>query len=231
MSIALKAGQTLSIKENFGDVQEVGFGFGWGCAEGDLHVELNCFMLDKRKKFVEMENGFTFEESVMVHPEDQMDGANARDLLQLNVDFRQVPAAVEKLVFVANLFHPDWGDHFGQISNAYIRLFHKESGREKMRFLFNQNSNGKTVMVLMQLIRGEQGWEIQSIGQGKGRRLVRLTTALANIGIVVLIILVIVNAVALHAIGFFSSALLLGFLMFVSITWERDYVRSVVKRF
>ncbi len=100
-----------------------------------------------------------------------------------------------------------------------------------MRFLFNQNSNGKTVMVLMQLIRGEQGWEIQSIGQGKGRRLVRLTTALANIGILVLIILVIVNAVALHAIGFFSSALLLGFLMFVSITWERDYVRAVAKRF
>jgi len=231
MSIDLKPAQVLSFTEHFGAVQEVGFGFGWEVAKEDPLVVVNGVMLDKQKRIVEGAHDLSFVESERVQHDASAEETSTCDLLEFALDFQQIPPDVETLVFVANIVYADLTEHFGRIGNAYIRLVHKDSGREQMRFVCNNKSEGKTVMVLMRLMRDEQDWKIQALGQGRGSRLARLRIALSKIGVFLLIILLVVNAIKFNATHFCLSAVILIVLICSSIYWERAYIRSAVKTF
>lgn len=86
---------------------------------------------------------------------------------QIEVDFAQIPADVEKIVFVVYA-DPDLrqAGHFGAVRGAYVRIC-DQSGDELVRYDVEKPSDmDVTAMVFAEIYRHRGGWKMRAVGQG-----------------------------------------------------------------
>lgn len=102
----------------------------------------------------------------IVHQGDNLTGAGDGDDEQIMVNLQQVPSEIEKMVFVVNIYDGKARkQHFGMISNAFIRLVDMDSKNEICKFNLSENYNNMTGLVVGEIYRKNGEWKFNAIGQ------------------------------------------------------------------
>ncbi len=103
----------------------------------------------------------------IVHQGDNLTGEGEGDDEQIMVDLPAVPAAVDKIVFVVNIYDANVRrQHFGMIRNAFIRIVDMGTRSEICRFNLTEDYSGMTGMIAGELYRRNGEWKFNAIGQG-----------------------------------------------------------------
>lgn len=102
----------------------------------------------------------------IIHQGDNLTGAGAGDDEQIIVDLSLIPANIEKLVFVVNIYDGSRrNQHFGMIRNAFIRLVDMEGHNEICRFNLSENYNGMTGLIVGEIYKKNGSWRFNAVGQ------------------------------------------------------------------
>ena len=100
------------------------------------------------------------------HMGDNLTGAGDGDDEQIMVDLSLVPANIDKMVFVVNIYDArNRNQHFGMIRNAFIRVVDMDGRTEICRFNLSENYNGMTGLVVAEIYRKNGAWKFNAIGQ------------------------------------------------------------------
>ncbi len=186
MSVNLKKGQKISlVKPGEPGLQRIMVGLGWDEVERkrswfapkpqDIDCDASVILCGADGKVVTRDihktcvyfGNLVHESGAIVHQGDNLTGAGEGDDEQIMVDLNRIPANIDKLVFVVNIYDADVrNQHFGLIRNAFIRLVDLRTQKEICRFDLSEDYSGKTGMIVGEIYRHNGEWKFNAIGQG-----------------------------------------------------------------
>ena len=185
MSINLQKGQRISLKKESPGLTTVMCGLGWDVAQSsggflgifkpssnlDLDASVLCLnangKLDNNMNVIYY-NNLSHVSGGITHLGDNLTGEGEGDDEQILVDLPKIPPEINKLVFVVSIFQAlDRQQDFGQVENAFVRLVDTFNNKEIARYnLSGQQYQGSTGMIMAEIDRDNNSWNMQAIGQG-----------------------------------------------------------------
>ncbi len=176
MPVNLKKGQKVSLtKENPG-LKRVVVGLGWDVnafdTGGDFDLDAAAFLLTDSGK-VKDSGDFVFYGNLkhtsgsVQHMGDNLTGAGDGDDEQIKVDLSMVPEDISKIAFSATIYEAEARrQNFGQVSNAFIRIYNEETGEEILRYDLGEDFSIETAVVFGELYKNGEEWKFNAIGSG-----------------------------------------------------------------
>jgi len=176
MPVCLTKGQKVSLTKDNPGLKNVTIGLGWDInafdTGGDFDLDASAFVLTDSGK-VSSDADFVFYGN-LTHPSgaikhlgDNRTGAGEGDDEQLQVDLTNVPAQYSRIAFTATIYDADnRRQNFGQVSNAFIRIYNSETGEELMRYDLGEDFSIETAVVFGELYRNGAEWKFNAIGSG-----------------------------------------------------------------
>ena len=186
MSVNLQKGQKISlVKPGSAGLKKIMVGLGWDEVEQkrrlfapkpqDIDCDASAILCGKDGKIISTDvnkccvyfGNLRHSSGAIVHQGDNLTGAGEGDDEQIMVDLPGVPAEVDKIVFVVNIYDARVkNQHFGMIRNAFIRIVDMSSNSEICRFNLSEDYSGMTGMIVRELYRYNTEWKFNAIGQG-----------------------------------------------------------------
>jgi stress response protein SCP2 len=184
MVINLEKGQRISLKKEAPKLQQLMCGLGWDVIEKkggfwqkltqsqcDLDASVLC--LDERGKLKTAKDVLYFGNlrhysDAIAHLGDNLTGKGDGDDEEIIVKLDLVPQNIHKLVFVVNIYQAfERKQDFGQIKNAFVRLVNSINNTEIARYrLSGEEYQGKTGMIMAEITRQGDDWEMTAKGEG-----------------------------------------------------------------
>jgi len=171
--INLEKGQRVEIKQ----LRQVAVGLGWNPNEGtgyDFDLDASAFMLNSIKKtpkdeyFVFYNNPKSPDGAVESSGDDQTGGnSDGGDDETLTVDLQKVNPDIQEIVFTATIHHAEERkQNFGQVHNAYIRIYNVENNDEIARYDLDEDFSIETAVEFGRLYRRGLEWKFEALGNG-----------------------------------------------------------------
>jgi len=169
----LEKGEKVNItKENPG-LTQVAIGCGWDVKADGPAVDLDStiILLKEDKSIYEGNKGIIYfghlKEFGVTHQGDNLTGAGDGDDEVINVDLAAIPTGVHRIVVIVNIYQAaSRNQHFGQVRNAFVRVFNPSNAAELAKFDLSEDYSGKTGMVMGQLYRHNGEWKFEAMGNG-----------------------------------------------------------------
>jgi len=181
MGINLQKGQRIDLTKGT-SISRILVGLGWDPVKPGLlrglfnNVNIDCdasvLMLDANGKITRKEHIVYFGNlkspcNSVVHSGDNLTGQGEGDDEQINVDLSRVPADVQKLVFIVNIYDcAARKQDFGMIQNAFIRIVNPQNNEEMLKYSLTDNYAGKTALMVGEIYRYQTDWKFAAIGEG-----------------------------------------------------------------
>jgi stress response protein SCP2 len=110
----------------------------------------------------------THPSNSIVHQGDNLTGQGDGDDEQIMVYLAKVPANLTSLLFVVNIYRGvEQQQDFGNVRNAFVRLVDINTNKEIAYYkLSGEAYQGSTGMVMAELRREANGWQMKAIGDG-----------------------------------------------------------------
>ncbi len=187
MGISLQKGQRVDLTKGNAGLSKILVGLGWDPVErsgggllgglfGSKGAEVDCdasvIMLDSNDKMVKKEDLVYFGNlqsrcGSVRHTGDNLTGDGDGDDEQVIVELDRVPANINKLVFVVNIYDCiRRKQDFGLIKNAFIRIVSGGNNQELIKFNLTDNYGGKTTLIVGEIYRNGTEWKFAAIGEG-----------------------------------------------------------------
>ncbi len=188
MAISLKKGQKIDLtKKDGGALTSITVGLGWdpvtpekkgffgalfGAGAAEVDCDASVLMLGADDKLKEKKDLIYFGNlksqcKSVLHTGDNLTGEGDGDDEAVNVDLSKVPARIEKLVFVVNIYNcVQRKQHFGLIQNAFIRVVDKSARTEMCKYNLSEDYSDKTTLVAGEIYRHNGGWKFNAVGNG-----------------------------------------------------------------
>ena len=159
MPVNLKKGQKVSLtKENPG-LSKVVVGLGWDVnaydTGGDFDLDASAFLLTDNGK-VSRQEDFVFYGNLahpsgsVVHQGDNLTGVGDGEI-----------------AFAATIYDADERrQNFGQVNNAYIRIYDESNGQEIIRYDLGEDFSIETAVIFGELYKHNGEWKFNAIGSG-----------------------------------------------------------------
>ena len=196
MPVSLKKGQKVSLTKGNPGLKNVVVGIGWDInafdTGGDFDLDAAAFCLTDSGR-VSDSNDFVFYGN-LVHPSgavqhmgDNLTGAGDGDDEQIKIDLSKIPANTDGEVNHTSTLQ--WGSgwnlgntldaearrqNFGQVSNAFVRIFNEVTGEEILRYDLGEDFSIETAVVFGELYKNGDEWKFNAIGSGYQGGLVAL---------------------------------------------------------
>ena len=88
-----------------------------------------------------------------------------------------IPANIQRVTFTITIHDADSrNQNFGQVSNAYARIFNEANGEELIRYDLGEDFSIETAIVVGELYRHNGEWKFSAIGSGYQGGLAALAT-------------------------------------------------------
>ena len=101
------------------------------------------------------------------HMGDNLTGAGDGDDEQIKVDLSMVPADISKIAFTVTIYEAEQRrQNFGQVNNAFIRIYNEETGEELLRYDLGEDFSIETAAVFGELYKNGNEWKFNAIGCG-----------------------------------------------------------------
>ncbi len=176
MSVSLKKGQKVSLTKGNPGLSKVTVGLGWDVNQfdtgGDFDLDAAAFLLTDSGK-VSGQNDFVFYGNLehpsgsVKHMGDNLTGAGEGDDEQISVDLSLVPANITRIAFTVTIYEPEQRrQNFGQVNNAFIRIYNEVNGEELLRYDLGEDFSIETAAVFGELYKNNGEWKFNAIGSG-----------------------------------------------------------------
>ena len=189
MSVNLQKGQKISLTKPGMGLSKVMVGLGWDEARpaatglralfaakpADIDCDASAILCGANGKVIGNNardcciyfGNLRHPSGAIVHQGDNLTGAGEGDDEQIMVDLSKVPANIDKIVFVVNIYDANVrNQHFGMIRNAFIRLVDMSKNSEICRYNLSEDYNGMTGLIVGEIYRRDGEWKFNAIGQG-----------------------------------------------------------------
>lgn len=187
MGVNLQKGQRVDLTKEGESLSKLMIGLGWdpvkssgkglfGSVFGKAAPEIDCdasiLMLNASDKLGSKENVIYYGKLTsncgsVVHSGDNRTGGGDGDDEEIVVELSKVPAAINKLVFVVNIYESaSRKQDFGMIENAFIRIVNMSNKQEILKYNLTDNYAGKTGLITGEIYRHGNGWKFAAIGEG-----------------------------------------------------------------
>ncbi len=176
MPISLKKGQKVSITKDNPGLSKVVVGLGWDVnafdTGGDFDLDAAAFLLADTGKVSRQEDfvffgNLTHPSGGVQHMGDNRTGAGEGDDEQIRVDLSSVPAQITKIAFTVTIYEAEQRrQNFGQVNNAFIRIYNEQTGEELLRYDLGEDFSIETAAVFGELYKNGNEWKFNAIGSG-----------------------------------------------------------------
>jgi tellurium resistance protein TerD len=176
MPVCLQKGQKVSLTKGNPGLSKVVVGLGWDVNQfdtgGDFDLDAAAFLLTDSGKVSKSED-FVFYGNLK-HPSgcaqhmgDNLTGAGDGDDEQIKITLSSVPAEITKIAFTVTIYEAEQRrQNFGQVNNAFIRIYNEESGEEMVRYDLGEDFSIETAAVFGELYKNGSEWKFNAIGSG-----------------------------------------------------------------
>ncbi len=176
MPVNLQKGQKVSLTKGNPGLKKVVVGLGWDVNQfdtgGDFDLDAAAFLLGDSGK-VSGSDDFVFYGNLkhpsgsVQHMGDNLTGAGEGDDEQIKIDLSMVPADVTKIAFTVTIYDAETRrQNFGQVNNAFIRIYNEENGEEMLRYDLGEDFSIETAAVFGELYKNGNEWKFNAIGSG-----------------------------------------------------------------
>lgn len=186
MVVNLQKGQKTDLTKGNAGLSKIVVGLGWDTnkydGQADFDLDASAFLLDANgKALIKTDsNGRVTSDSDMVfygnlkhisesvaHTGDNLTGEGEGDDEQIKVDLSKVPSDVEAIAFTVTIYDAsNRKQNFGQVSNAFVRIFNEENNEELIRYDLGEDYSVETALVVGKLYRKDGEWKFEAIGSG-----------------------------------------------------------------
>ena len=186
MAISLSKGQKVDLTKTNPGLTNVVVGLGWDTNKydggKDFDLDSSVFLLGENGK-VPSESDFVFYNNTkggngsVIHTGDNRTGAGDGDDEAVEINLTNVPANIQRITFTITIHDAEArNQNFGQVSNAYVRIFNPASNQELIRFDLGEDFSIETALVVGELYRHNGEWKFSAIGSGYQGGLAALAT-------------------------------------------------------
>lgn len=176
MGISLQKGQKVSITKDNPGLNNVVVGLGWDTNQydsgGDFDLDAAAFLLTDSGK-VSSSSDFVFfgnlthSSGSVQHLGDNLTGAGDGDDEQIKINLSAVPGNISKIAFTVTIYDAETRrQNFGQVSNAFIRIYNESNGEEMLRYDLGEDFSIETAIVFGELYKNGSEWKFNAIGNG-----------------------------------------------------------------
>ncbi|WP_027626723.1 TerD family protein [Clostridium lundense] len=176
MAISLQKGQKVDLTKGNASLVKVGVGLGWDTNKYDgsyaFDLDAAAFLLGENGKVLNDEdfvfyNNLIHNSGAVEHMGDNLTGDGDGDDEQIKVDLSLIPSNISKVAFTVTIHEAEERrQNFGQVSNAFIRIFKEETGEELIRYDLGEDFSVETAVVVGELYRHKSEWKFNAIGSG-----------------------------------------------------------------
>ncbi len=176
MPVSLQKGQKVSLTKGNPGLKKVVVGLGWDVNQfdtgGDFDLDAAAFLLTDSGKVSRQEDfiyfgNLTHPSGSVQHMGDNLTGAGEGDDEQILVDLSKVPEHITKIAFTVTIYEPEQRrQNFGQINNAFIRIYNEDTGEEMLRYDLGEDFSIETAAVFGEVYKNGSEWKFNAIGSG-----------------------------------------------------------------
>ncbi len=184
MPISLSKGQKVNLTKGNPGLKNVVVGLGWDVnafdTGGSFDLDAAAFLLGANGKVTKTEDfvfygNLTHPSGSVQHLGDNLTGEGDGDDEQIRINLANVPADIEKIAFTVTIYDAEQRhQNFGQVSNAFIRIYNEDNGEELLRYDLGEDYSIETAVVFAELYRNSGEWKFNAIGSGYGGGLAAL---------------------------------------------------------
>lgn len=176
MPVSLQKGQKVSITKGNPGLSKVVVGLGWDVNQfdtgGDFDLDTSAFLLTENGR-VSQQSDFVFFGNLthpsgsVIHMGDNLTGVGDGDDEQIKIDLSKIPANITKIAFTVTIYDAETRrQNFGQINNAFIRIYNEITGEEILRYDLGEDFSIETAAVFGELYKHGNEWKFNAIGSG-----------------------------------------------------------------
>lgn len=176
MPISLQKGQKVSLTKGNPGLKNVVVGLGWDVNQfdtgGSYDLDTAAFLLADTGRVSQPEDfvfygNLTHPSGSVQHQGDNLTGDGDGDDEQIKIDLSQVPAHITRIAFTVTIYDADTrNQNFGQVNNAYIRIYNEATGEELLRYDLGEDFSIETAAVFGELYKHNDEWKFNAIGSG-----------------------------------------------------------------
>jgi tellurium resistance protein TerD len=176
MAISLSKGGRIDLSKEAPSLRRVGVGLGWDTNETDTGVDFDLdasvFMLDAsgkipRDEFFVFYNNLRSPDGAVVHQGDNRTGEGEGDDESIFVELDKIDPSIEELVFVVTIHEAQQrGQNFGQVRNAFIRLYDLDTNQEIAKYDLEEDFSTETAIEFGRLYKKNGSWRFKAVGAG-----------------------------------------------------------------
>lgn len=176
MPVSLQKGQKVSLTKGNPGLKKVVVGLGWDVNQfdtgGDFDLDAAAFLLTDSGKVSRQEDfiyfgNLTHPSGSVQHMGDNLTGAGEGDDEQIRVDLSKVPEHITKIAFTVTIYEPEQRrQNFGQINNAFIRIYNEDTGEEMLLYDLGEDFSIETAAVFGEVYKNGSEWKFNAIGSG-----------------------------------------------------------------
>ncbi|MBQ2443756.1 MAG: TerD family protein [Clostridia bacterium] len=184
MPISLSKGQKVSLTKGNPGLTNVVVGLGWDVnmfdTGGSFDLDAAAFLLGDNGKVTKPEDfvfygNLTHPSGSVQHMGDNLTGEGDGDDEQIKVNLSTVPPEISKIAFTVTIYDAENRRHnFGQVNNAFIRIYNEANGEELLRYDLGEDFSIETAVVFAELYKNGSEWKFNAIGSGYGGGLAAL---------------------------------------------------------
>lgn len=176
MGISLQKGQKVDLTKTNPGLSKVIVGLGWDVNNfdtgKDFDLDAAAFMLGENGR-VPSSNDFVFfgnkrhYSGCVEHLGDNLTGIGDGDDEVIKVDLSRIPENISRIAFTVTIYEADERrQNFGQVNNAFIRIYDEMKGQELMRYDLTEDFSIETATVFGELYKHNGEWKFNAIGSG-----------------------------------------------------------------
>ena len=176
MPINLTKGQKVDLTKGNPGLKNIMIGLGWDVNAFDsganFDLDASVFMVGENGK-CPTDQEFIFygnlkhKSGSVEHMGDNLTGEGDGDDEQIKIDLSKIPENIARVAFTVTIYDAEnRRQNFGQVSNAYIRIFDTVTNQEIIRYDLGEDFSIETAVVVGEIYRINGEWKFNAIGSG-----------------------------------------------------------------
>jgi tellurium resistance protein TerD len=174
MAIQLQKNVPVSLDKVDGGPEKIIAGLGWDPELINGHpvdLDLSLFMMGANGKLISDEffvfyNNPTSPDGSVFYPGDSRAGAGEGDDEVIRIDLTKINEEIEFLYFAVTIDQAEErGHHFGQVKNAYIRIWNAGDNTLLCEYQLQEDFGEEDSLIIASIARNGGAWDLEAIGQ------------------------------------------------------------------
>ncbi|MDE5882552.1 MAG: TerD family protein [Muribaculaceae bacterium] len=170
--INLEKGQRVNV-----ELPKFTIGLGWDTNSSstgtDFDLDASAFILGENGKILEDEyfvfyNNLKSPDGAVEHTGDNLTGEGEGDDESILIDLSHIDPRATEIRFVVTIHKADERrQNFGQVRNAFIRIYNSVTGEEILRYDLDEDFSIETAVEFGRLYKRNGQWKFEAIGTGQ----------------------------------------------------------------